>query len=441
MTKISSELKHLVMLPICALFFFIGAVTAQAATYYVATTGNDAHTCANAQTVTTPKRTIASGAACLNPGDTLYVRSGTYTTPIDTRGHSGTAGNPITVAAYPGEKVTIRPAGGNWTIYPDANQGYIVYDGFHLDGASLNPATEPQGIWIYSNMHNITIQNSEIVNFHSSGFYIEGDNITLRNNTVHDQISTCQCVGERWYGIYFHHGNNGLIEGNDIYDNPGGGMQAYPGPISNLVIRGNKFHDNNFLASSDVDGITVSEGTTNGVQQAITGVQIYNNLVYNNGSAPTHGKAGGIRVSSGPDATKIWNNTVYGNSYWGINIQNGVTKNPTNTIVQNNIVYGNTAGQIVNVGINTTFGANLCNVGGEGCQFVGNPRFVNAAESNFNLNANSPAIDAGVPLSTVKTDFKKTPRPQGATYDIGAYEVGTGSDTASPNTPLGLRVN
>src|SRR4029079_7721200 len=99
MMKNSREFKHLLMLPFCTLFFLIGAVMAQAATYYVATTGSDTVSCATAQTINTPKRTIASGVACLNAGDTLYIRAGTWTTAIDLSTKTGTPGNYITVAA------------------------------------------------------------------------------------------------------------------------------------------------------------------------------------------------------------------------------------------------------------------------------------------------------------------------------------------------------
>jgi hypothetical protein len=50
------------------------------------------------------------------------------------------------------------------------------------------------------------------------------------------------------------------------------------------------------------------------------------------------------------------------------------------------------------------------------------PQFVNAAAFNFALLAGSPAIDAGVTLSYVTNDFLGTSRPQGAAYDIGAFE-------------------
>ena len=134
MKQFSRDFKHLVKFPVCAMFFLAGTVTVQAATYYVATTGDDAYTCATARTITTPLRTIASGVACLNAGDTLHVRSGTWTEPIDTNGKSGTAGNYITIAAYPGETVIIRPSGTGRPIIPYANQAYLVYDGFVFDG-------------------------------------------------------------------------------------------------------------------------------------------------------------------------------------------------------------------------------------------------------------------------------------------------------------------
>ena len=44
---------------------------------------------------------------------------------------------------------------------------------------------------------------------------------------------------------------------------------------------------------------------------------------------------------------------------------------------------------------------------------------MNAAALNFNLQTNSPAIDAGQLLSLVTTDIKNNPRPQGTNYDIG----------------------
>src|SRR5215475_14289659 len=48
----------------------------EAATYYVATTGSDSNSCAAAQNISTPKRSINAGLACLaaGNGDTVYIR-------------------------------------------------------------------------------------------------------------------------------------------------------------------------------------------------------------------------------------------------------------------------------------------------------------------------------------------------------------------------------
>jgi hypothetical protein len=222
--------------------------------------------------------------------------------------------------------------------------------------------------------------------------------------------------GERWYGIYYHHGNNGLIEGNNIYNNPGGGLQLYPGPTSGLRVRNNRIHDNNTLTASPVGGIIVAN--------EVMGTEISNNLIYRNGSAAVHGPSPGIEVQYGPKDTKIWNNTVYGNAGEGILIS---TADATNSVVQNNVVYGNARTQIHNVGAGTVIDHNL----------TSNPSFVNPAASDFNLQSGSLAIDAGVTLSNVTVDFNKRSRPQGLTYDIGAYEVGSSS---APLPPRNLSV-
>ena len=49
------------------------------------------------------------------------------------------------------------------------------------------------------------------------------------------------------------------------------------------------------------------------------------------------------------------------------------------------------------------------------------PLFINPDSYNFNLQTGSPAIDHGIDIG-MTTDIKGVIRPQGADYDIGAYE-------------------
>ena len=52
------------------------------------------------------------------------------------------------------------------------------------------------------------------------------------------------------------------------------------------------------------------------------------------------------------------------------------------------------------------------------------PLFVNAAQGNFHLQKNSPAIDKGSADSAPSFDYDNSSRPQGQGYDIGAFEYG-----------------
>src|SRR5262245_39072322 len=110
------------------LFFLLIATPAWSATYWVRPTGTDSGCTAsdtppatNAGYRSTIGTNSSSGIACLSSGDTLYVRTGTYTDSY--RGNSlsqpqipnglGTWATATQVKAYNGEVVTWRPASGH----------------------------------------------------------------------------------------------------------------------------------------------------------------------------------------------------------------------------------------------------------------------------------------------------------------------------------------
>ena len=100
-------------------------------TYYVAPAGNDSHTCTQARQLSTPKRTIRAGLACLAPGDTLSVRGGEY------RERATITTSFVTIQAYAGETPTIKgsdlvtgwtqpPGQPVWTRTGPIPQGTVV---------------------------------------------------------------------------------------------------------------------------------------------------------------------------------------------------------------------------------------------------------------------------------------------------------------------------
>jgi hypothetical protein len=66
--------------------------------------------------------------------------------------------------------------------------------------------------------------------------------------------------------------------------------------------------------------------------------------------------------------------------------------------------------------------------------------FTNPAARDYTLKSDSPAIDAGVAIGALKTDYSGTPRPQGAGVDIGAFEFSALDRSAMQAVPHKLRL-
>jgi parallel beta-helix repeat protein len=217
--------------------------------YYVAQNGIDT----NLGTLAFPYKTIQRGLDRIIAGDTLYVRGGVYNEKVIVK-HSGTVSSPITVSSYPGETAKIDGAGlaptlgvyrylatlvGSYTIfenleltYPDGSVILISKDANTDQDSSHNILRNlnihhcwGQGIAVWGS--NNLIENNKIwqttrtnvnhdtpwggaLSFGTSGKPYYGLNTTIRNNEVY------QNYGEGILGMYT---DNGLIEGNRVWDN------------------------------------------------------------------------------------------------------------------------------------------------------------------------------------------------------------------------------
>lgn len=382
------------------LFILLGPITAQSATYYVSLSGSDS----NAGTSTSrPFKTLLKAVQPLRPGDTLYIRGGTWTQQLDLMKYntSGTSGKYIKIAGYPGETVTIRYADpqqyGYGPIKARGTKGYLIFENFVLDGINMPPAT---GWQIDNRNHHFVLRNLDIKNFRYNGLLISGNDIQVINCKIHDNKPP-SATGY-YYGIYAGRGSNLLLQGNQIYNNSGGGLHLYPGPLTNPIIRNNSIHNNNYQAKSPVGGIILYASSSGGISNA----KIYNNLVYRNGNSSS-GNAPGIRLHN-TTGTKVWNNTIYANKTYGLQI----SSNNSSTVAQNNIIYGNSISNYSNQSSSTTYTNNVTT----------DPKFASASSNNFQLQSGSPAANKGVRLSSVPNDYRNVARPKGASHDIGGYE-------------------
>ena len=140
----------------------------------------------------------------------------------------------------------------------------------------------------------------------------------------------------------------------------------------------------------------------------------------------------------------IYNNVFYNGTLMGV----GAIGSTTISAIKNNIFYNAASGTlkpIYFVDTTSTFypynGASISNASnnllyrnqGEGSNTLSqgiypndivnlNPNFVSVG-TDFRLQARSPAIDTGATISGFSTDILGVSRPQGAAWDIGAYEL------------------
>jgi hypothetical protein len=351
------------------------AVPADAADYYMATTGSDSNPC----TLAAPCRTVERASGKLAGGDTLYIRGGTYRTASFPSGYenwhlpAGTASRPTTIRAYPRE-TPVFDGGMTQGEFMIPDTSHLLVDGLTIqrfDNSSGNGAITPCGQMSHLEIRNMT--------FRDNGSRLDND---------HD-IYTC---GGKVSWVSIHH--------NRFIGGPGGALHMWHYPQAQHVF----FYDNvvrdkyvGVYACDDAGDVRITSNTfvnTNGATRGsiVTGC--------------------GERVN-GPRDIYVRNNIFYRTA--GVQWQRG---GETGRLVEDhNDWYGGTLGFRPN-----------------GTDKTSNPLFVNLRANDFRVQPGSPVIDAGTASDAPGNDFVRVPRSQGARPDIGAYEA-RGAPRPSPPPP------
>jgi hypothetical protein len=434
--------------------------------YYVSPTGNDAN---NGKSPSTPFQSIQKAANLTAPGDTVYLMDGTFTYSGGNRMVTITKSGAFNTATNEPAYITYKPAPGAKPVLFSDNAwdviliqaSYIIIEGIEIKGNNQN-LTLADGEAAYNYWYEQT-EKGEPVNYgdprftkaNTNGININsGTNlanglppfhhITIRDNIIHDlpaggigsanvdyiTIEDNLVYNNAWYTMYACSGIS-VLGGVDI-DNETG----YKSIVRNNIVHHNQTNVkwNQVKTYSDGNGIIIDYNNNTGatfppykgktlVENNISynnggsgihsfnssNVDIINNTLYNNNQNPHLTYAQLFASSSGN--VNIFNNIVYSRD-----LRPGETKYAMNNasgsdfvIYANNIYY--------NGGTPSVMGIN---------DVIADPKFVSLDENNpdfLRLQSDSPAIDRGTRTLAPSKDFEQASRPQGAKFDIGAYET------------------
>jgi hypothetical protein len=421
-------------------------IRANAATYYVMPSGSNG---ANGSE-TNPWETIQYGVNQLSAGDELIVLAGDYQETIATL-RSGTAGSRIIIRAVNG--VVLR---GRFEI----SHSYITIDGFEITDNGAQTAFTASAAANYVHVINTNIHDlGEYARYfdlpRSSGTPVSPAGWVIRNNWFHGQANAL---------VYMLLGGSGhLIEENEVG----------PGVIREDVLR--PFGDNHIIRGNYIHDISSGGGHTDIFQIFNNNGWRVRNLVFEkNRIRNFDGQAWMVDVTTDSYGIIVRNNIYQGveaagnsycpqtmvmnNTFIDCGFGNGQAVRmrsesgrgtASNSVVKNNIFYNcgsheNNGWYDVDDAAQPTFSGDYNIVYPFKPEFDesngvngSDPRFVNAAGSDFHVNGTSPAIDRGVALTGFSEDFDGQSRPQHTTWDLGAFEfTGVISDTGNETDEL-----
>jgi len=344
--------------------------TARAAghTYYVSTTGSDG----NPGTLERPWATPQHAVDHMSPGDTTLVFSGVYVGQVDcSSGDGGSAGGGyVSLRAYPGTRPVLTGAFG---AIVEMSCDYFDVEGFDIAGPSIVNGTN---VYPEDGSDHVRLIGNDIHGAICQGISMDAgtSNYEIIRNRIYDNGNRATACDEQAHGLYLQ-GDGHVVMNNLVYGNHNYGIQRYP--------------------------------------QGSDSVIAYNTVVFN---GLTTGKSGMVIGSESSDqhvsGDIVTSNVIAFNGGWGIH---HAAYGPTSCDIHGNLVYGNPEGDIE---------------GGFPAGCVGpnksaDPLFLDAAKRNLHLSPGSPAIDIGDASHAPSTDFDGTPRPQGAGFDVGAFEYST----------------
>ena len=418
---------------------------------------------------TAPFGRVQDALNVAQPGDMIVVAPGTFNESIRSV-RDGSTSLPITVRAANGRGSVMITASGRVLTVAHA---YIAVEGLVLDGQygaddlvrlssaatgfrmvntevrrsendaidmgavqdvmienslihhALNPAngrTDAHGI-VGGAVQRLTVRNTEIHTFSGDGIQIDPGRASPGWNDV--TVEGCRI----WLAPLpaDEHGFvAGMVPGENAVDT----KTSESNPRARITVRnteawGFKWATSNNLAAfnlkesidATVDGVTAHDSEIGFRLRGPAWVRIQNAVVYDTDV--------GFRYEDNIQNLRIWNSTLGNN-------------------VARSFVAASSSASVLDVRNLLLLGSALPSQASGSSNLAAVPAtFLNATGHDYQLVSGAAAIDSGVTIPDVTTDRQGTRRPQGAAYDVGAYErvAGGGPNLpVAPPAPANLRI-
>lgn len=332
----------------------------------------------------------------INPGDIIYISGGhtskTYLESLSV-GADGVDGNPILItkgtdAGHNGE-VIIDGEGIREKLINLDTRKFVIVSNLTL----TNTVSGGRPLYI-DECSFVTVNHNRIQGMRAGVFVEESEYCTVSSNV----IETPGFAAEQTDGIYSQRNKGNIYDGNQISinnsfeDGHNDGIQSYLD--ESLIIKNNYIEQiNNKTVNSQGIFCTTLSGT----------FEVYNNVVY----APnTYNSLIYLMIPSPSFHAIVCSNTLIGSKWGSIRVEGDEYP-----VIKNNIAWA------YNEGVPLIYTGNTEEV--KNNLFYTDPML----DQHFLPLKDSPALDAGAILSA-PYDRDKTGalRPEGAGFDIGAYE-------------------
>ena len=406
-----------------AIFVLASSQRALAKDIYVAPAGKDD----NAGTMDAPFATVAKAQSVASPGDTVFLRDGTYAFTSSTASDgldltkSGTAGKPISYVAYGDEKPVFDFAGMTAAARIkgiNVTASYIVLRGIEMKNVPQNITTAHESWCIYN----------------------DGG-----SNNIYDRLDLHHNMGP---GLFIVHGANNLVQNCDSHHNydpksstgPGTNADGFGCHVNKAGDTGNVFRGCRAWWNSD-DGYDLIQAQEPVVIESSWAW--YNGYMPDSTSTASGGDGNGFKAGGyGVPATNVPATPPSHTVRLCVGFRNraaGFYQNhhPVSDHFYNNTAYSNASSNFNLLGLNGNVGILRNNVAFGGT-LLANASGVDDMTNSWNLPVTVSAAD----FQSVDLGMVAAPRKaDGSLPDIPFMKLASGSDLIDKGVDVGLPFN